>query len=306
MEVYYDKQKISVKICRFFSKLLLLVGIIMISYSGLLYFKVLTSFNDYFNIITFGAIALLIGGIVFFIISKLINKRKNIRFDGTIIRFCVNKEVEHEFNIRNIDELFNFRSDSRIPFGSQDNLAFRFHKNEVWEVIPSNYLSRKKQTSSFLINDINNVYANIKLNRSIKEIDDTQGVRFIYLSVNDDQDINSELQNFEKTFTQYGNTYGAFESNRVVLTNDSIYYNKKCLASINNKDYIKLRKHDIIEDKYYHSDIVDIYNNNDDLIMSLDLTLMMNALYFKLLLLTIFEEQREEYQIINEETKKAE
>lgn len=311
MEIYYEKQKFAAKLFKFLSRLCLVVAILLAIYTALLYFNLINYYHSYFNYIAGGAIAALILTIFFLILEIRANKRKNIRFDGTIIKFCLGREVEHEFNVKNIDEMFNFRSTAKIPFGYSDSLAFRFHKNEVCESITSAYQTKKGTSSLNLIEDINSVYANLKLNRSIKEIDETQGVRFIYLSLAEaEQDdllaVDKELKNFEKTITHYGNTYGAFESERVVVTSDSVYYNKKNLASTLHRDYIRIKRHDSANSEdYHHNDIIEFYNHHDELIKRFDTTLMINGLYFKLLICTIFEEKKD-YMNPNEVEKNVE
>ncbi|MDR1781869.1 MAG: hypothetical protein LBR40_02605 [Bacilli bacterium] len=293
MEIYYEKQRFIAKFLRFIGKLLLLIAILVFLYVLLLHLNVVSYYRSYSLYIIIGAWILLVLGFIFLILAAKANKRKNIRFDGTIIKFCFGREVEHEFNIKNIDEMFNYRLNKDIPFGFSDSLAFRFHKNEVWESISSKFYTKKGNSSLILINDINSVYANLKLNRSIKEIDDTQGVRFAYLSLKDEKDVDHQLKNFEKTITQYGNTYGSFENERVVVTIDSIYYNKKNMASTLKKDYIRIKKHEGNHAQYHQNDIIEFYNSNDELIKAFDTTLMINGLYFKLLVKTIFEEKKD-------------
>jgi len=75
---------------------------------------------------------------------------------------------------------------------------------------------------------------------------------------------------------------------RLVITNDSLYLNKNRVANINEGDYAVARSLHNYNEQYHTSDIIDIFNKNDDLILSVDLTLVINSELFKSLSLSVF------------------
>ncbi|MDL2211296.1 hypothetical protein LJB88_00250 [Erysipelotrichaceae bacterium OttesenSCG-928-M19] len=298
MNIYYDKVALRVKIISFFAKLFLLIAFLGALVFSLQHFNILNYYTSYNSLIKYVAITIFVIALVLFIIKKLVNRRKNVRFDGEVIKFCVNNYVEHEFALKQIDEMFNYRSIPEITYGMQDALAFRFHKNETWETITSTLKNPKtKESSIVLIKDINTAYAKIKSQRAVGKMTSSQGVRFRYLSLGKDKeytidDYNAALKKFEATFKDYNNTYGDFEIDRLVITNDSLYHNKYRVASINDGDYIKVRMAHDANDKYYISEYIDFYNNHNDLVLTIDLTLVVNAELFKTLCLSVFTVQK--------------
>jgi len=294
MNIYYEKVATKVKVIGFFAKLFIFLGIVAGVVFALQHFEVLNYYTSYQTYIKYSAIALFVFGVLLLIISMIVNKRKNIRFDGQVIKLCVNNHVEHEFDLKKVDEIFNYRSLPMITYGLQDSLAFRFHKNDIWETISSDLKnSRTKQSSIHLINDITEAYARIKSQRAIVEMNSSQGIRFRYLSLGHDKeytqdDYNEKLREFEATFKNYNNTYGGFSMDRLVITNDSLYLNKNRVANINEGDYAVARSLHNYNEQYHTSDIIDIFNKNDDLILSVDLTLVINSELFKSLSLSVF------------------
>lgn len=295
MDIYYEKISGKVKVLGAFAKIFLVLAIIAGVIFALQQFDILNYYTSYKTYIKYAAIALIVLSILFFIIRKIVNKRKNIRFDGKIIKFCVNNYVEHEFDLKQIDEMFTYRTIPEITYGMQDALAFRFHKNDTWETITSELKNGKKQSSIVLIKDIKAAYAHIKTQRALNQLSSSQGVRFRYLALNSEDnpttdDYNNTLRKLEETFKNYTNTYGDFNLDRLVITNDSLYHNKYRIASINDSDYIKIRSLHNNNDNYCVSDVIDFYNHKDELIISIDLTLVINADLFKSLCLSVFTE----------------
>lgn len=292
MNIYYEKKKGVVKFLSFLVGLVFVVGIAGFVIYGLQEFKIMTYYKSYHNIILYGAIALVVFCLILLIIRKITNKRKNVRFDGQMIKFCVNNYVEHEFDLRKVDEIINYRTKPEITYGLADAIAFRFHKNEIWTTITSElYDSKHKKNSMQLIRDINQTYAHIKSQRAIKQMSSSQGVRFRQLSLAEDKtkdDYNEMLKKLEKTFTQYSNTYGDFDLTRLVVTNDSLYVNKDRTVTINEGDYIKVKSLHNHNDNYYTSEEIEFYNREDKLILTIDLTLVINAELFKTLCLSVF------------------
>lgn len=295
MDTYFEKTLTRVKIIRFFIWIVFILLLTSLVLLGLNFFRIIDIYYTRATTIrtkmvfAYLIVGLFILWLVLLIVKKVLNKRRNIKFDGTIISFCHGKEIEYEFDIKKIDELFNYRSNEEIPYSYHDAMVFRFHKNEVWTSIDSTlYNQVSKKSSIQLIREINDVYANIKFQRAIKELDESQGVRFKYLKVGNEQDFNEVLTSFEKSFASYNNTYGAFESDRIVITKNSLYYNKECIATINNGDYMCVKPFEF-KDDYYHSDVLEFYNKDDILIKEIDLALVVNSQLFKTLAKAIFE-----------------
>ncbi|MEG0364455.1 MAG: hypothetical protein RR577_02385, partial [Erysipelotrichales bacterium] len=224
MNIYYDKKSTKTKVLGFFSVIFLLLsavsGALLLAYT----FKFITEYKEYLFYLQVAFVVFLVLMILFFIFKKVSNKRKNVRFDGRIIKLCVNNNVEHEFDLRKLDEIFNYRNDQTMTYGLQNALAFRFHKNEIWETIENDLYNKKtKKNSLELIRDINTAYALIKSQRALKEINAKQGVRFRYLKVKDVEDANLDeknnaLRQFEQTLNNYSNTYGGMDVERLVIT----------------------------------------------------------------------------------------
>lgn len=292
MEIYYEKIKIKVKVIRFFARLLMLIGVAGGVLFALQYFEIIQYYLTYHQLIKIASLSIIGISIFMFLLSIVMNKRDNVRFDGQVVKFYENFKELHEFDLRKIDEIFNYRSNKEIPYGYQNSIAFRFHKNEVWETINDDLYNKKTKKSSVqLIRDINEAYAKIKTERALSEMTSEQGIRFRYLGINKSEgkeEINNHLVEFEKTFKNYTNAYGEFELNRLVITNDSIYLNKEKIASINNGDYAKERELQNYNIKYLNSSVIDIFDKNDKIITSIDLTLVINAQLFKSLCLSVF------------------
>ncbi|MDF9867749.1 hypothetical protein OKW22_001327 [Bacilli bacterium PM5-3] len=293
MNIYYEKTDVKVKVISFISAIVLIVGFLAAIAFALQYFDILKYYTSYHTYLKYAAIGLIVLGIILLIIKKIINKRKNVRFDGEVIKLCINNYVEHEFDLRKIDEIFNYRTNPEIPYGMQDALAFRFHKNDIWETVTSSLKNSKtKQSGVTLVKDINEAYAKIKSQRALAKMNSSQGVRFRYLSINNEknskEDYNNKLIEFEKTFKDYNNTYGGFDVERLVVTSDALYVNKHREATINDSDYVLLRKNHNNNETYFISDYLDFYNKNDELIISIDLTLVVNSELFKELCLSVF------------------
>lgn len=293
MKIYYEKQKFLAIFLKFmailatFSTLSLIMMVILQSY------KYIDYYLEYQQSIQLAAIISSVLLVFFIITYNIVKKRKNIRFDGKTIQFCINNYVESEFDLRKLDELFKYRSIKNIKYGYQDALAFRFHKNDVWESIDSSYTNLKTNEKSIvLLNDINQAYAYIKSQRVIKQISPSQGVRFRYLvleSVNaSKEDYDNALKEFENTFSKYTNTYGGFNLDRLVITSDSLYYNRDKVASTKSGCYVSISKINEDNKKYLFSEIINFLNKNNELIISIDTTRVVNNELFKTLVLSVF------------------
>ena len=293
MNIYYEKVAFKVKFVAFLAKLALLLGIVGALVYALQYFEVIDNFIKQQSLILFGTTGLFVLGFLLFIIKNIINKRKNVRFDGEVIKLCLNNYVEHEFDLRKIDEIFNYRTKADIAYGLHDGLAFRFHKNDIWETITASLTdSKNKQSGITLIKDINDAYAKLKSKRALAQMSSDQGVRFRYLTLGEgehsQEDYNKQLVEYEKTFKDYNNTYGGFDLDRLVVTTDALYFNKHREASVKKGDYAIIRNDNKDNDQYYASSIVDFYNKEAELLISIDLSLVVNAKLFEELAKAIF------------------
>lgn len=292
MKIYYAKKSGFVKFINFLNTIMFILILIAIAFYLLQRYEIYTNYSEYYSFSLYVAIILAILWFLLVILSAVVNKRKNIRFDGQIIQFCTNNNVEHEFDIRKIDEIFNYRSNPHITYGFQDCMAFRFHKNEIWTTINSNLRNKKtNKTSIELIRDINKAYADIKSQRAIKQMSSEQGVRFKMLSLEGEADkdqYNNALKEFEQTFNTYSNTYGEFNTKKIVITNESIFIDNVKLASINKRDYVIVKPIHKENDNYLVSDNLIFYNKEDEQIGDIDLTLVMNADLLKVLVLSLF------------------
>lgn len=292
MKIYYVKKSGFVKFINFLNTIMFILILIALTFYLLQRFEIYTDYSEYYSYSLYAAIIIAILWFFLVILAAVINKRKNITFDGQIIQFRVNKTVEHEFDIRKIDEIFNYRSTPHITYGFQDSMAFRFHKNEIWTTINSSLRNLKNNKSSIeLIRDVNNAYANIKSQRAIKQMSSDQGVRFKMLSLPmqaDRDQYNNALKEFEQTFNSYSNTYGDFITKKIVITNDTIYIDGVKLASINERCYAIAKPFHQQNDNYLVSDTLIFYNKDDEQIGEIDLTLVMNAALFKELALSLF------------------
>lgn len=296
MKVYYEKKTKKVKVISFFAKLFIFASIV----GGIVFVAQQFEYLKYalrFKIDIRNAAVVLFGlGVVLLIIAKILNKRKNVKFDGNVIKFCVNNYIEHEFDLKKIDEMFNYRDSENITYGLQNAIAFRFHKNETWETIDSSlYNSKTKKSSIELIRDINVAYASIKTQRALKEMSNTKGIRFRYLTIELGKEANIDernaaLKDFEKLFKGYSNTYGSFQLDRLVLTNDSFLHNKERIASKNNGDYIRVVPvYSGINTDFLKSDFIEFYNAQDELKTTIDLTQVVNGELFKSICLAVFD-----------------
>lgn len=293
MRIYYEKQKFIVVFLKFLAFIAFLATIFFGIIFGLQHYRIVYDYLEYQDQIQLLIIGCGILFVVLYIIARVVKKRKNIRFDGRTIKFCINNYVESEFDLKKIDELFKYRSSPKIDYGYQDALAFRFHKNDIWENIDSSYTNLKtKEKSSVLISEINQAYAYIKSQRVIKQISPSQGVRFRYLTLEDsnanDEEYNNVLKELESSFHNYTNTYGNFNLDRLVVTNDSLYYNRDKIASIKNGCFVDIKKVNPENKKYLSSEKILFLNRRNELIISIDTTRVVNSELFKTLVLSIF------------------
>lgn len=297
MKIYYEKQKFLVSFLKFLAVLTFLSTAALITITLMkpeYIFDI--DYIEYQYIFEISAIISAVLFIFFVVIRMIIKRRKNIRFDGSTIQFCINNYVESEFDLKKLDELFKYRNTPNIKYGYQDALAFRFHKNDVWESIDSTYTNHKtRDKSNVLINDINQTYARIKAHRVIQQISPSQGVRFRYLVLEDnkasDEDYDNALKEFESTFSKYTNTYGGFNLDRLVITSDSLYYNRDKIASSQNICFVSVNKINKDNKNYLSSEKLNFINKDNELIISIDTTRVVNNELFKNLVLSIFTQK---------------
>lgn len=310
MRIYYEKYKFSVILLKLLTFVALIATIFFGAIYALQHFRIYLDYLEFQDQIQYLIFVSAIAFLVLLIITKVINKRKNIRFDGKTIKFCINNYEESEFDLRKIDELIKYRSSTKIKYGYQDALAFRFHKNDIWENIDSSFTNKKtKEKSSVLINEINQAYAYIKSQRIIKEISPSQGVRFRYLILDNnkasDDDYDNTLKELEHSFDNYTNTYGGFNLDRLVVTNESLYYNRDMLASLRSGCFVTIRMINPMKKNFLNSEKLLFINRNNELIISIDTTRVINSELFKTLILSVFpyKEIKDEDIIVKENNK---
>lgn len=293
MSIYYDKKPFSAKFMNFFAFIFFFGGLL----AYLLYFahqyNYVSRYKEYQLMILIAAIALTFLWLLCLILGSVLNRRKNILFDGTNIKFRVKRNVEHEFDIRLIDEMINFRSNRKVEYGYQDKMAFRFHKNEIWTTIDSSLYNKKQKVSSVqLIKDIEEAYAKIKMERVKDILNTNQGVRFRMLSLEGEEvtkeDYGNAFLDFGRNINNYSNTYDPFITNKIVVTKDAIFIGKDRVASASDGDYVYFKPIIKTTSKYMYSEMIEFYNRKGELIYSLESNLIVNSEFFKMLTQSIF------------------
>ncbi|MEG0364242.1 MAG: hypothetical protein RR577_01305, partial [Erysipelotrichales bacterium] len=87
----------------------------------------------------------------------------------------------------------------------------------------------------------------------------------------------------------YSNTYGGMDVERLVITSQGLYYNKE---EVVNKDEHFIKVRDVlggVNESYLKSQYVDFFDRNNEVVLSIDLTLVVNSELFKTLALAVFD-----------------
>ncbi|WP_423363631.1 hypothetical protein [Mycoplasma sp. P36-A1] len=304
MNIYTKVINQKVKVAYTFAKVFFVLAIASAIINGLVHFQIIRTFQPYKTFDIYITIVLLVLAILTLVIAKATDKRDNILYDGTNIKFRTNKKINEEYKLKDIEQMVPIRKDLGIAYGMCNALAFRMSKDSNWILITSEYYRKGRKikdakTSIELIKTILSDYSTIKTQRAIKEIDDQKGVIFSYLIIKDksmnDIDVrNAYLKKFEAQILNSNphsdNTkYGDFLPNKLVLTKDSLYINKTLVATIKESDYVEIRtKFKRASEDYYTYDIIDFYDKNSRLIISIDLALVINSEFFKSMVKSIF------------------
>ena len=138
----------------------------------------------------------------------------------------------------------------------------------------------------------------MKTQRFINDAQASKAVRFIYLVTPKEMDNLDERNNCLKKFetiikesnaSSDPNNYGIFRPNNLDVSKDSLYINKKLVATSKENYYIKIRsKYPTAASDFYAYEVIDFYNHEDKLVVSIDLTLVINSEFFKMLVKSIF------------------
>jgi len=281
----------------------IILGLIVGAIALLMHLDILTFFNNLFKYILIAGCILLAIGLLIALFNKISDKRENITFDGTTINFRTNNKVTQSYQIKDIEQMIPYRSQQGIAYGLANALAFRMAKDQPWVTIDSSYRdlkNKKKYTSSIhLIKSIVQDFSSLKTQRAIPEIDENKGVRFTYLIVKDTSMNSVDTRNeYLKTFEQQlldsnestDNThYGNFTPNKLIVTKDALFVNKTMVATNKENNYVNFRsKFNAAKDDFYFYEVADFYNSNHEIICSIDLALVINSDFFKMLIQSVF------------------